>query len=156
MWNVFVWSSWGYFLAILRNCCILYIYKLLTTNNFFARGVKDSDTAADIKKAYRKAALKHHPDKVFNFPHLHIWPLDLFQILQVPHVFSFFFLSPLFRRLVSSWQEVKVVMTGSSGRKLFRRFTQMLTGYLRWLEKHMQYSQTPQRFVIHLISTWYG
>ncbi|KDO48233.1 hypothetical protein CISIN_1g0021991mg, partial [Citrus sinensis] len=26
-------------------------------------GVKASDTAADIKKAYRKAALKHHPDK---------------------------------------------------------------------------------------------
>lgn len=28
------------------------------------RGVKASDTAADIKKAYRKAALRHHPDKV--------------------------------------------------------------------------------------------
>eukprot|EP00258_Populus_trichocarpa_P018115 XP_006381002.2 uncharacterized protein LOC7496120 [Populus trichocarpa] len=30
-------------------------------------GVKDSDTAADIKKAYRKAALKHHPDKAGQF-----------------------------------------------------------------------------------------
>uniref|UniRef100_A0A6N2K074 J domain-containing protein n=1 Tax=Salix viminalis TaxID=40686 RepID=A0A6N2K074_SALVM len=30
-------------------------------------GVKDSDTAADIKKAYRKAALKHHPDKASQF-----------------------------------------------------------------------------------------
>lgn len=35
--------------------------------------MKTSDTAADIKKAYRKAALRHHPDKVllsvtaFNF-----------------------------------------------------------------------------------------
>ncbi|KAM7270604.1 hypothetical protein ACFE04_029818 [Oxalis oulophora] len=27
-------------------------------------GVKQSDTAAEIKKAYRKAALRHHPDKV--------------------------------------------------------------------------------------------
>ncbi|CAI0374858.1 unnamed protein product [Linum tenue] len=26
-------------------------------------GVKESDSAADIKKAYRKAALRHHPDK---------------------------------------------------------------------------------------------
>ncbi|KAL9361433.1 hypothetical protein Peur_044218 [Populus x canadensis] len=30
-------------------------------------GVKDSDMAADIKKAYRKAALKHHPDKAGQF-----------------------------------------------------------------------------------------
>ncbi|ESR34406.1 hypothetical protein CICLE_v100041522mg, partial [Citrus x clementina] len=30
-------------------------------------GVKASDTAADIKKAYRKAALKHHPDKAGQF-----------------------------------------------------------------------------------------
>ncbi|KFK36998.1 hypothetical protein AALP_AA4G199100 [Arabis alpina] len=30
---------------------------------FLIMGVKTSDTAADIKKAYRKAALRHHPDK---------------------------------------------------------------------------------------------
>ncbi|KAL0665829.1 hypothetical protein Bca4012_028533 [Brassica carinata] len=30
---------------------------------FLIMGVKASDTAADIKKAYRKAALRHHPDK---------------------------------------------------------------------------------------------
>ncbi|XP_065857452.1 uncharacterized protein [Euphorbia lathyris] len=30
-------------------------------------GVKISDSAADIKKAYRKAALKHHPDKAGQF-----------------------------------------------------------------------------------------
>ncbi|KAF3582698.1 hypothetical protein DY000_02028472 [Brassica cretica] len=30
---------------------------------FLIMGVKVSDTAADIKKAYRKAALRHHPDK---------------------------------------------------------------------------------------------
>ncbi|CAK7342656.1 unnamed protein product [Dovyalis caffra] len=30
-------------------------------------GVKDSDMASDIKKAYRKAALKHHPDKAGQF-----------------------------------------------------------------------------------------
>lgn len=28
------------------------------------RGVEPSCSAADIKKAYRKAALRHHPDKV--------------------------------------------------------------------------------------------
>ncbi|CAH2058516.1 unnamed protein product [Thlaspi arvense] len=30
---------------------------------FLIMGVKASDSAADIKKAYRKAALRHHPDK---------------------------------------------------------------------------------------------
>ncbi|XP_002532671.2 uncharacterized protein LOC8268658 [Ricinus communis] len=30
-------------------------------------GVKQSDSAADIKKAYRKAALRHHPDKAGQF-----------------------------------------------------------------------------------------
>uniref|UniRef100_A0A1J3H346 DnaJ-like protein subfamily C member 7 n=1 Tax=Noccaea caerulescens TaxID=107243 RepID=A0A1J3H346_NOCCA len=30
---------------------------------FLIMGVKTSDTAANIKKAYRKAALRHHPDK---------------------------------------------------------------------------------------------
>uniref|UniRef100_A0A6M2F8I0 J domain-containing protein n=1 Tax=Populus davidiana TaxID=266767 RepID=A0A6M2F8I0_9ROSI len=30
-------------------------------------GVKDSETASDIKKAYHKAALKHHPDKAGQF-----------------------------------------------------------------------------------------
>ncbi|KAL1206855.1 TPR repeat-containing thioredoxin TTL4 [Cardamine amara subsp. amara] len=30
---------------------------------FLIMGVKTSDSAADIKKAYRKAALRHHPDK---------------------------------------------------------------------------------------------
>lgn len=35
--------------------------------NLNDRGCKPSDTSADIKKAYRKAALKHHPDKVLAF-----------------------------------------------------------------------------------------
>ncbi|KAJ6778799.1 HEAT SHOCK PROTEIN DNAJ WITH TETRATRICOPEPTIDE REPEAT-CONTAINING PROTEIN [Salix koriyanagi] len=30
-------------------------------------GVKDSETTSDIKRAYRKAALKHHPDKAGQF-----------------------------------------------------------------------------------------
>uniref|UniRef100_A0A2N9FIS3 J domain-containing protein n=1 Tax=Fagus sylvatica TaxID=28930 RepID=A0A2N9FIS3_FAGSY len=30
-------------------------------------GIKPSDTASDIKKAYRKAALRHHPDKAGQF-----------------------------------------------------------------------------------------
>lgn len=36
-------------------------------SNDDARGIKTSDTASDIKKAYRRAALKHHPDKVLIF-----------------------------------------------------------------------------------------
>lgn len=32
--------------------------------NVNTRGIKSDFTATDIKKAYRKAALKHHPDKV--------------------------------------------------------------------------------------------
>ena len=32
--------------------------------SFFCRGIEPSSSAADVKKAYRKAALRHHPDKV--------------------------------------------------------------------------------------------
>lgn len=35
--------------------------------NLNDRGVEPSASASDIKKAYRKAALRHHPDKVLNF-----------------------------------------------------------------------------------------
>ncbi|PWZ33917.1 hypothetical protein Zm00014a_015629 [Zea mays] len=31
------------------------------------RGIESSSSAVDIKKAYRKAALRHHPDKASNF-----------------------------------------------------------------------------------------
>lgn len=37
----------------------------LQLQNFHVRGVKATDISSDIKKAYRKAALKHHPDKVW-------------------------------------------------------------------------------------------
>jgi hypothetical protein len=132
----------------MQHASILYFHNLPTIYNFFVRGVKDSETASDIKKAYHKAALKHHPDKVSSFLPLRIYYCwSCFQILQV----SLVFFSPNCR-LVSSWQEVKVEMMGGSGKKLSRRFTQMLTCYLRWLEKHTQYSLTPLRFVIHLIS----
>lgn len=29
------------------------------------RGLKGSESSAEIKKAYHKSALRHHPDKVF-------------------------------------------------------------------------------------------
>ncbi|KAL8172158.1 hypothetical protein V2J09_023962 [Rumex salicifolius] len=37
--------------------------KEISLDLYLILGVKRADTAADIKKAYRKAALKHHPDK---------------------------------------------------------------------------------------------
>ncbi|XP_023887583.2 uncharacterized protein LOC111999685 isoform X2 [Quercus suber] len=42
-----------------KNGIPLDFYKIL--------GIKPSDTASDIKKAYRKAALRHHPDKAGQF-----------------------------------------------------------------------------------------
>ena len=59
-------------------------------------------------------------------------------------------------RLVSSWQEVKVEMRDDFGRKSPRRFTKMLIGFLRWLERHMQYFQTPLRFVEHNLRIFYA
>ena len=57
----------------MQHASILYFHNLPTIYNFFVRGVKDSETASDIKKAYHKAALKHHPDKVSSFPPLRIY-----------------------------------------------------------------------------------
>jgi hypothetical protein len=53
------------------------------------RGVKTSDSAADIKKAYRKAALRHHPDKVIcvlltdNDPNHYFQSADVFSLMCV-------------------------------------------------------------------------
>ena len=69
-------------------------------------------------------------------------------------IFVLFFLLVGFR-LVSSWQEVKVEMRGDSGRKSPRRFTRMLIGFLKWLERHMQCYQIPLRFATHIMRvTW--
>lgn len=51
-------------------------------------------------------------------------------------------------RLVNSWQEVILEMRGDSGRKSPRKLTKMQTGFLKWLERHMQYFQTLIRYVI--------
>lgn len=55
-------SNQAIFLWLLHALSSSFLFYNLKIAN--ARGIKPSDTAADIKKAYRKAALKHHPDKV--------------------------------------------------------------------------------------------
>ncbi|KAK9922123.1 hypothetical protein M0R45_030603 [Rubus argutus] len=41
--------------------------KGIPLNFYLILGIKPSDTSSDIKKSYRKAALKHHPDKAGQF-----------------------------------------------------------------------------------------
>ncbi|XP_052175139.1 uncharacterized protein LOC127789991 [Diospyros lotus] len=41
--------------------------KGISLDHYLILGIKPSDTTAEIKKAYRKSALKHHPDKVGQF-----------------------------------------------------------------------------------------
>ncbi|KAG1371172.1 putative DnaJ subfamily C member 7 [Cocos nucifera] len=46
---------------------ISFLEKQLTSKGNQSRGIEQSSSAADVKKAYRKAALKHHPDKAGQF-----------------------------------------------------------------------------------------
>ena len=39
-------------------------YKIVYQSNYDGRGIESSASASEVKKAYRKAALRHHPDKV--------------------------------------------------------------------------------------------
>ncbi|XP_058209283.1 uncharacterized protein LOC131322125 [Rhododendron vialii] len=41
--------------------------KGMSLDHYLILGIKQSDTASEIKKAYRKAALRHHPDKAGQF-----------------------------------------------------------------------------------------
>ncbi|KAH7844128.1 hypothetical protein Vadar_024623 [Vaccinium darrowii] len=41
--------------------------KEMSLDHYLILGIKQSDSASEIKKAYRKAALKHHPDKAGQF-----------------------------------------------------------------------------------------
>ena len=42
--------------------------KEIPLDHYLILGVEASSIAAEIKKAYRKAALRHHPDKAGQFP----------------------------------------------------------------------------------------
>lgn len=96
--------------------------------NINCRGSKPSDTASDIKKAYRKAALKHHPDKVYYFLDLSIHFVS-YRYITVYSSYLFMFFVGF--RLVSSWLEVILEMRGDSGRKSPRKLTKMQTGFLK-------------------------
>lgn len=50
--------------ALLVERKFTYSYNYLTNTLPSFRGIEPSSSAMDIKKAYRKAALRHHPDKV--------------------------------------------------------------------------------------------
>ncbi|KAI8014819.1 hypothetical protein LOK49_LG05G02155 [Camellia lanceoleosa] len=41
--------------------------KRISSDHYLILGIKPSDAASEIKKAYRKAALRHHPDKAGQF-----------------------------------------------------------------------------------------
>lgn len=52
-------------LLVERKFTCSYNYLTNTLSSF--RGIEPSSSAVDIKKAYRKAALRHHPDKVLYY-----------------------------------------------------------------------------------------
>ena len=66
-WKEFT-ISYNYLTKNGKNFTISYDY-LTKSLHFPFRGIEPSSSAVDIKKAYRKAALRHHPDKVLcSFP----------------------------------------------------------------------------------------
>ena len=79
-WKEFT-ISYNYLTKNGKNFTISYDYLTKSLPLPF-RGIEPSSSSADIKKAYHKAALKHHPDKVlYSFFHL-LW-LAFFSSLTV-------------------------------------------------------------------------
>ena len=137
------------------------VIKDPTSYNVNIRGIKSADTATDIKKAYHKAALRHHADKVrilcaciivilvWAFGYKGEPPSFLaFKtiVLRKLYFICFWFES----RLVSCWLEVKLEMKANFGRKFHRRCTRMLISFSKWLEKHILRFQIQPK-VIHMI-----
>lgn len=112
-------------------------FHLLKLTCGLYRGIEPSSTAADIKKAYRKAALRHHPDKVFKQHHIWGWILCICYLL-LPWIIV------CGSRRVSSCQGVRTEMM-VSGKKWLMRSIKMLTDFSRWLERHMQSFRIPPR-----------
>lgn len=49
--------------SLVMELCVLATERMMVL--FYVRGVDQSAAASEIKKAYRRAALRHHPDKVY-------------------------------------------------------------------------------------------
>lgn len=65
--------------------CVLATERMMVL--FYVRGVDQSAAASEIKKAYRRAALRHHPDKVYWHRNSHLHILYFFSLI-IKYVYS--------------------------------------------------------------------